>query len=62
MLEAEVMTAFHLSLEQVEALSDDRFVDLAGRALYLRQKRHEALEAIIANGVARGMRGRGRRR
>lgn len=56
------MTTFHLGLDQVEALSDERFVDLAGRALYLRQKRYEALEAVIANGVARGMGGRRKRR
>lgn len=60
MLEAEVMTTFHMTLDQVEGLTDERFIDLAGRALYMRKRRSEVLEAVIANGVARGTRGRRR--
>lgn len=57
-LEAEVMTTFHLGLAEVEALTDERFIDLAGRALYMRQRQWEALEAVVANGVSRAFRGR----
>ncbi len=55
-------TTFWMSLDEVDRLSDDRFIDLAGRALYLQQRRYERLETVIANGVARAHGGRRRKK
>ena len=51
---------FHLSPAEVAGLSDELLVEWGARAIYLRKRRLEALEVVIANGVARGMRKRKR--
>lgn len=56
------MSAFGLRPAEVEALDDERFMVLAGQALFMRQKTFEALERVIGNGVATGFGGKKRSR
>lgn len=53
---------FGLAPQVVSALPDGDFMDLAGRALFLRQQQLDQLERIVTNGVALAFGGTRKRR
>lgn len=51
MLDALVGATFGMAPAARAALSDDDWIDLAGQALYLKQRREANLEVIITNAI-----------